>query len=121
MELDATTRLTLQALEESMWRSETRFDHRYMDAVLHPDFTEIGRSGRVFSRDDVLEMPWVEISVDIPLSNLVFSRLADGVILLTYTTVPTHSEHGAAHRASVWVFEAKRWLLRYHQGTPTSL
>ncbi|NYI41111.1 nuclear transport factor 2 family protein [Demequina lutea] len=121
MNIDATTILTLQALEEAMWRTETRFDRRHMEAVLHPDFTEIGRSGRIFSRANVLEMPPVEISIEIPLSDLTFSDVADGAVLLTYTTVPERSEHGAARRASVWVREGERWLLRYHQGTPTSL
>jgi len=52
---------------------------------------------------------------------LIFSDVANGAVLLTYTTVPERSEHGAARRASVWVNEGDRWLLRYHQGTPTSL
>jgi len=121
MDIDATTILTLQAFEESMWRTETRFDRKYMDAVLHPEFVEIGRSGRMFSRADVLEMPWVEIGFQIPLGDLIFSDVANGAVLLTYTTVPERSEHGAARRASVWVNEGDRWLLRYHQGTPTSL
>lgn len=121
MGIDATAILTLQAFEESMWRTEMRFDRRYMEAVLHPDFTEIGRSGRMFSRSDVLEMPSIDIDVRIPLSDLTFSNVADGVVLLTYTTVPERSEHGAARRVSMWVLEGERWLLRYRQGTPTSL
>ena len=121
MALDATVVLTLQALEESMWRSETRFDRAYMEAVLHPGFTEVGRSGRVFSRDEVLDMPHVEIHVDIPRATFEVSEIAEGVALIVYETLPTDSVHGAAHRASVWVDGGKRWLLRYHQGTPAAI
>ena len=121
MSVDATTVLTLQGLEESMWRTETRFDRGYMEAVLHPDFVEIGRSGRLFSRAEVLDKPWVEISVEIPLGDLTFSDISADAVLLTYTTVPLRSEHGAAIRASVWVLEGDRWLFRFHQGTPTPL
>jgi len=120
MALDATSVLTLQALEESMWRSETRFDAAYMDAVLHPGFTEVGRSGRVFTRDEVLNMPHVEISVDIPRETFDVAEIAEGVALVTYETLPTESIHGAAHRASMWVLSGSRWLLRYHQGTPSA-
>ena len=120
MALDATTVLTLQALEESMWRAEMRFDAAYMNAVLHADFTEVGRSGRVFSRDEVLGMPTVPIDVTIPRETLAISEIATGVALVSYETVPVESLHGAAHRASVWVLDGSRWLLRYHQGTPAA-
>ena len=120
MALDSTTALTLQALEESMWRTATRFDRGYMDAVLHPLFTEVGRSGRVFTREEVLDMGPVEINVEIPRATFEFSELADGVVLARYESIPTDSIHGAAHRASVWVADGLTWLLRYHHGTPAA-
>jgi len=119
--LDATAALTLQALEESMWRDETRYDRAYMNAVLHPDFAEVGRSGRVFSRDEVLDMPMVPINVQIPRETFSVAEIAPAVALVSYETVPVDSMHGAAHRASVWVGDGSRWLLRYHQGTPAAL
>jgi len=88
MALESIALLTLQALEESMWVSESRFDPTYMDAVLHPDFTEVGRSGRLFTRDDVLSMPAVEIRVEIPLRGLEIVEIAPDVVLTRYTTVP---------------------------------
>lgn len=121
MALDERTVLTLQALEESMWNSATRFDHAYMDAVLHPEFAEVGRSGRVFRRDEVLGMPHVEIAVDIPRATFSVSEIADGVALISYETVPIASAHGAAHRVSIWLADGPKWLLRYHQGTPAAL
>ncbi len=121
MTIDDAAILTLQAFEESMWRTETRFDRSYMEAVLHPSFVEIGRSGRLLSRAEVLDRPWVEIGTEIPLSDLTFSEVSADAVLMTYTTVPLRSEHGAARRSSVWVLEGDRWLFRFHQGTPTPL
>ena len=121
MALDATTALTLQALEESMWRTDTRFDRAYMEAVLHPEFTEVGRSGRLFSREEVLDMPHVEIRVEIPRETFAVSEVADGVALVSYQTIPVDSLHGSAHRSSLWIAVGTRWLLRYHQGTPSAL
>lgn len=104
-----------------MWVSESRFDPTYMDAVLHPDFTEIGRSGRLFTRADVLSMPPVDIRVEIPLRDLDIVEIAPHVVLTRYTTVPLDSPHGTAHRSSMWLLEDERWLLRFHQGTPAEL
>jgi hypothetical protein len=111
---------SLRALEESMWRSETRFDTAYMEATLHPDFVEVGRSGIRFSRDDVLAMPAVRIDVDLPKESFVVSELAPGVALVTYESVFSGPPYAAAHRSSVWVQDDGRWLLRYHQGTPAA-
>jgi len=91
-----------------------------MDAVLHPDFSEVGRSGRVFTRDEVLEMPHVEIRVNIPRESLTIVGIAPGVALVTYETTPLESLHGAALRASIWLADGTRWLLRYHHATPAT-
>jgi hypothetical protein len=42
----------LKQLEESLWRSETRFDNEYMNRTLAPDFFEFGRSGRAYTREE---------------------------------------------------------------------
>jgi len=86
--LDATAVLTLQALEEAMWRPETRFDRHYMDAILAPGFVEIGQSGRVYSRDDALGVPAQEIDVELPLTGLTATEVAPGTALVRYTSVP---------------------------------
>ncbi|MBB5832286.1 ribonuclease HI family protein [Brachybacterium aquaticum] len=81
--------------------------------LLHPAFTEIGASGRSYDREEILShlapLPGVE-AVD-----LVAEEIADGVVLLRYTTV---GPDGTAARTSLWQRERGRWLLRHHQGTP---
>ncbi|MDZ4089553.1 MAG: nuclear transport factor 2 family protein [Tabrizicola sp.] len=44
----------LAALEHTLWHSETRHDHALMEATFAPDFREFGRSGRRYTRDDLL-------------------------------------------------------------------
>jgi hypothetical protein len=61
-----------------MWRTETRFDRRYMEALLHADFTKIGRSGRKSLRSNVLEMRSVDINIQVPLCDLAFSNVTEG-------------------------------------------
>lgn len=117
-DLDATTALTLQALEEAMWRPETRFDSKYMDAILADDFTEVGQSGRAYSRAETVELPPLEIDITFPLQSFVATSLAEGAALVRYTSVPARSTRGAANRASIWVHQSG-WKLLYHQATPT--
>ncbi|WP_425071421.1 DUF4440 domain-containing protein [Sagittula sp. S175] len=47
----------LQPLEECLWRPETRFDRALVDRLFAPDLVEFGRSGRVYSRADLLAVP----------------------------------------------------------------
>jgi hypothetical protein len=45
----------LRMLEELLWRAGTRFDHSHMDSALAPGFIVFGRSGRAYSRAEVLD------------------------------------------------------------------
>ena len=74
---------TLRELEESLWRSETRFDQAYMDRILAPDFFEFGRSGRTYTREDILTGPAHEIDARLPLENFTVHPISNSVVLVT--------------------------------------
>jgi len=129
----------LVALEETLWRTATRFDQGWMERVLDPDFHEFGRSGRRWSRHEILSMPTGEITVAWPPQHLRVQLVAPGVALLTYVVVAADGE--ASTRSSLWVRErtgdgrpdvaadgarigpdaGPRWRLRFHHGGPTTL
>ena len=46
---------TLRDLEESLWRSETRFNLEHQETVFAPDFFEFGRSGRMYTREQMIQ------------------------------------------------------------------
>ena len=109
----------LRALEESLWRSESRFDRERMRRTLAPDFIEFGRSGRVYGLEEVLAVPDQEIPAQLPLPNLEIRLLHPDVALVTYDSdvaYPTGREH--AHRSSLWTRTEEGWQCRFHQGTP---
>lgn len=120
LELTGDEVLTLQAMEEAMWRTEMRFDTRFMDAVLADNFTEVGRSGRIYTRDETLNLELAEIDIQLPLVDFTAVAICEDVALVRYTAMTAHSDRGATQRTSVWVNDGS-WKLRFHQATPTNV
>jgi hypothetical protein len=81
----------LHKLEEELWREETRFDRRRMEEVIAGDFFEFGRSGRVYRRQDTLDMPRGPIDAVLPLANFRARLLAPGVAQVTYDSAVTYA------------------------------
>lgn len=109
----------LQCLEESLWREETRFDAAHLAALLAEDFTEIGRSGRVYSRAAIISAPPHPIRVVLPLPEFTARLLSADTALVTYNSIYTHnSTVEKARRTSIWSRFVSGWALRFHQGTP---
>ena len=59
----------LMALEETLWRADTRYDRILMEQTFAPDFVEIGRSGRRYERAEMFFDPDPEavIREELPL------------------------------------------------------
>ena len=115
-------RQQLQQLEESLWREDSRFDRAWLNSVLSDDFFEIGRSGRVHHRQDVLLAEACLIGALLPLPEFDVRLLAADVALVTYVSSVQTSDGAAtrARRSSLWSRSETGWVLRFHQGTPAS-
>ncbi|MFJ8894027.1 RNase H family protein [Leifsonia sp. NPDC102414] len=103
-------------LERELLDPAVRADASRVAALLHPDFEEIGRSGRLWGRDAIVQ----EIAADdgaaaAGLDVLGTEALSPGIILLTSRTVDAR---GSSLRSSLWLRVDGRWRLRFHQGTP---
>ena len=66
-----------------MWRSETRGDRSWMEHLAR-DIVEFGRSGRRYTRAEILAVEVGEIHATLPLRDLRIRRLGGGVVLVTY-------------------------------------
>ena len=112
----------LRALETELHRIETRRNTDRLDQLLHPEFVEFGRSGRRYSRREVLEefakggeMP------PVTTRNFELAQVGPGVVLLTYQSAhndPSGALSRETLRSSLWVETATGWRMRFHQGTP---
>jgi hypothetical protein len=109
----------LRRLEKSLWRAETRFERDHMNEVLAPDFFEFGRSGRVYRREEILDVPAQPINVTLQLAKFAVRLIATDVALVTYVSGVIYGEvTEVANRSSLWSRHALGWRIRFHQGTP---
>ncbi|MFB9748341.1 nuclear transport factor 2 family protein, partial [Leifsonia shinshuensis] len=105
----------VKRLERELVEPAVRADSARVAALLHPDFEEIGRSGRLWGRDAILEALAEEDAPAAELAVLGTERIGADAILLTARTV---DDRGASLRSSLWLRVGGRWRLRFHQGTP---
>lgn len=114
---------TLTDLETELFAPDARRSSVRLEALLHPAFFEIGRSGHVHTRDDVLAALAKEQGpLGIQARDFALQPLAEDVLLLTYRSAQT-STTGAlerhALRASIWKCSSDGWQIVFHQATPT--
>ena len=109
----------LKSLEEALWRSETRFDLEFQQRVFAPDFFEFGRSGRRYTRDQMIFTKEVPIKAKFPLEDFKIHQLDQNNVLITYISEVEYDQIERGNRSSIWSRTDKGWQLRFHQGTPT--
>lgn len=113
-----------RGLELELHNPAVRADRRRLEALLHRDFVEIGRSGTRYSRSQLLEALLSSTeSAAIHAQGFAARPLAAGAVLLTYQSAqlcPDGTIQQHALRSSVWSREAAGWQILFHQGTPTA-
>lgn len=107
-----------RALEEGLWRNETRSDSGFLDGILAEDFTDFCRFGHVYDRGHLIGSEASDVKVEFPFDNFEVELLAPTVALVTYeNTVTNDGSRQRARRSSVWVNSDDAWQLRFVQAT----
>jgi ribonuclease HI len=105
----------VEQLERELLGPLVRGDIGRTAVLLHPDFMEIGSSGRMWTRDAMMmaleEDPGERTDIEV----LGAERIGANAVLLTYRNF---ARSGTTLRSSLWVLDGERWRLRFHQGTP---
>jgi ribonuclease HI len=104
------------ALERDLLSDVVRSDPAAVAALLHPDWCEIGRSGRLWGRDEMLASI-APLTEPVTLDTVAVSRVDDTTILLLWRAV---SDQRTTLRSSWWVRDGGDWRQRFHQGTDES-
>jgi hypothetical protein len=111
----------LQSLELELHHPGVRCNRKRLEQLLHPDFHEVGRSGRTYNRETVItHLAAQHVQPVIASDSFSVSELATGTALLTYRSAHVQAHNSLVNhtlRASIWLKTAQGWQLRYHQGT----
>jgi ribonuclease HI len=105
----------LRAAEEELLTSRTRRDPSRVRELLHPDFVEIGRTGRRWTRDEIVVALANEDDRDAVVTDeWMFSDLAPGLALVTYVIRGARED---SRHSSIWCENDGQLQMRFHQGT----
>jgi len=121
----------IEGLEEFLFDPIERRDVASVASLLAEDFREIGSSGRIYSKLDILAELSSEQPVWTTLSDFTCDLVAPGVALVTYKSISNHDGRPPSQfiRSSVWVQRPvsafgssgpnreMRWQMLFHQGT----
>ena len=111
----------LQTLEVELHHPGVRCSRERLENLLHPEFHEVGRSGRPYNRETIVRFLAARESQPVVASGaFAVSELGPGVALLTYRSAHLEQNKTLVNhtlRSSVWVKTNAGWQLRYHQGT----
>jgi hypothetical protein len=113
-------RAHVRNLEEALLDPAVRHDRSKVDALLAPDFQEFGSSGRVWTRNAILDLLASESYFRPAIEDFHCAMIAEGVALVTYRTMRPMAGSRvstASLRSSLWTQQNGVWLLRFHQGT----
>jgi hypothetical protein len=114
----------LTSLEVLLHQPEIRRDPARLGALLHDDFMEFGRSGRVWTRQAVLD-EFAAANPPAPDHTIHAEGFALAVhsgdlALLTYRSAHRFATGELGRwtlRSSLWQGVEGEWVMRFHQGT----
>jgi len=108
--------------EQTLLDPIVRKDRAGIAELLAEDFVEIGASGRVWTRDETLDLLASEEFDPPVIEEFVCRQIVEDVALVTYCGVRTNAKTGERSitlRSSLWSKVSGAWRLRFHQGTRT--
>ncbi|BAN91988.1 nuclear transport factor 2 family protein [Mycobacterium avium subsp. hominissuis] len=108
----------LMAAELELMSVAVRKNDVRLRELLHPDFMEIGRSGRCWNRDETIGLLTAERGRTSPeIDEWHFVALSLDLALVTYRA---SGDSVRSRHASIWDTSGARPVMRFHQGTVIS-
>jgi hypothetical protein len=96
-----------------------RRDRAQVEELLAEDFLEFGSSGRVWNRQTIVDSLASESLNSLAAEEMHCVPIGADVGLVTYRAVRTDASGARTEtlRSSLWIKEAGKWRMRFHQGT----
>jgi hypothetical protein len=113
----------LIAKEMDIVAAQKRRDFSAVEAVLADGFHEIGSSGRLFSKSEVLDAIQEVQIIDYAFEQFKLLPIDKGWVIVTYLATVKRIHQGKEHwnrayRSSIWMERDGSWLVVFHQATP---
>ena len=102
-------------LESALVDPDVRGSREKIEALLHPDFFELGSSGSVYDRQMIIDMMSEEVSAGVIMRDFETRKVAKDFVLVTYRSIGHSGEE--ARRSSLWIKTDGQWRIQFHQGT----
>ncbi|WP_407354468.1 DUF4440 domain-containing protein [Luteimonas sp. R10] len=116
---DESLHAHLSRLELALLSADVRTSAEALARLLADDFREIGASGHMFGKDEVLVRLPCESGVAFATEAMEVRELAAGLAQVTYrATRSAEGETRRSWRSSLWRRGAAGWSMVFHQGTP---
>ena len=111
---DPETVALIRRLEEALLVPEVRKSAAQIAALLADEFVEIGSSGRIYDRNQIIEQLQQESGEESlrTVSDFTARELADGLILVTHRIIKSRTV-----RSSIWKRTNSEWRMVFPQGT----
>jgi hypothetical protein len=113
----------IRSLESELHEPSVRQNVARLDELIHPEFLEFGRSGRSYTKAEILELvPGSGSSVQVQAQDFALRVLGPDAVLLTYRSTHVYETgilESHALRSSIWQRGPAGWQMSFHQGTPT--
>jgi hypothetical protein len=107
--------------EQSLHTQVVRRDRDKLEVLLAPGFAEVGASGTMYNREQIITLlVGSESSDELHSENFEFKRLGAGTAMLLYRTWHLAENGERVHeamRSSIWSCSLGQWSMVFHQGT----
>ncbi len=112
----------LLRLELALARRDSTAVPEGLPSLIAPDFVEFGASGRVWDAAAVVPSLARPADEEITIDDFVVHPLSEAVFVATYRMTEVGRDGTARRclRSSIWVRRGERFVMRFHQGTPTT-
>lgn len=94
---------------------DVRSDPGRVGELLHDEFVEFGSTGRVYTKQTLLDMLRHQRPSTVVVRDFTVRQLESDTALVTYRTVGQAGQQ--ARRSSVWIRQDGVWKMAFHQGT----
>lgn len=110
----------LKELELELLRPDVRRSPELLSSLLAEDFREFGSSGRIFGRNEIVQVLQTESLSQFSISEFRAKIVGDGIALVTYRVTQrreSDTSETVSLRSSLWVRQDSQWHMLFHQGT----